>query len=128
MRCEMSTIASFSQRRVEGFNHISLLSLRPLNHSLWKVDDLHLLLFGRVTITMRRLVLPSAAPFKGPDIESVAPAAVWVGGAQAQGGGHPRVLGGGIKQPRGAALHGRANITLKGERKIPESNHVPLNS
>src|ERR1700682_897512 len=32
MRCAMSAMASFSQRRVEGFNHISLLSLRPLNH------------------------------------------------------------------------------------------------
>ena len=32
MRCAMSAMASFSQSRVEGFNHISLLSLRPLNH------------------------------------------------------------------------------------------------
>jgi hypothetical protein len=32
MRWAMSAIASFSQRCLEGFNHISLLSLRPLNH------------------------------------------------------------------------------------------------
>src|ERR1700692_3026122 len=76
MRCAMSPMASFSQRRVESFNHISLLSLRPLNHRpLEGGDNLHLLLFGRVPITMRRLVLPSVAPFKGPDIESVAPMA-----------------------------------------------------
>src|ERR1700738_1058190 len=75
MRCAMSAIASFSQRRVEGFNHISLLSLRPLNHrplegrqsspSFIRPRDDH----------NAEIVLPSVAPFKRPDIESVAPAA-----------------------------------------------------
>jgi hypothetical protein len=75
MRCAMSAMASFSQRRLEGFNHISLLSLRPLNHrplegrqsspSFIRPRDDH----------NAEMVLPSVAPFKGPDIESVAPTA-----------------------------------------------------
>src|SRR3984885_3208664 len=90
MRCAMSVIASFPQRRVERFNHISLLSLRPLNHrplegrrsspSFIRPRDDH----------DAEIVLPSVAPFtrddynaesppsvasfKRPDIESVAPA------------------------------------------------------
>src|SRR6202163_5084316 len=70
----MSAIASFSQRCLESFNHISLLSLRPLNHrplegrqsspSFIRPRDDH----------NAEIVLPSVAPFKRPDIESVAPA------------------------------------------------------
>src|SRR5258706_3235918 len=67
MRWAMSAIASFSQRRVEGFYHISLLSLRPLNHrplegrqsspSFIRPRDDH----------NAEIVLPSVAPFTRDD-------------------------------------------------------------
>src|ERR1700681_1875803 len=63
----MSAIASFSQRCLESFNHISLLSLRPLNHrplegrqsspSFIRPRDDH----------NAEIVLPSVAPFTRDD-------------------------------------------------------------
>src|SRR5258708_26904440 len=74
MRCAMSAIASFSQRRVEGFNHISLLSLRPLNHRPLEGRQSSSSFIRPRDDHNAEIVLPSVAPFKGPDIESVAPA------------------------------------------------------
>src|SRR3979490_2327262 len=74
MKCAMSANASFSQRRVEGFNHISLLSLRPLNHRPLEGSQSSPSFIRPRDDHNAAMVLPSVAPFKRPDIESVAPA------------------------------------------------------
>ena len=75
MRCAMSAIASFFQRRVEGFNHICLLSLRPLNHRPLKGRQSSPSFIRPRDDHNTEMVLPSVSPFKRPDIESVATAA-----------------------------------------------------
>src|SRR4030081_1077320 len=113
MRWPMSAIASFFQRRVEGFNHISLLSLRPLNHrplegrqsspSLIRPRDDHNAETVLPSVAPLRLVLPSVAPFKGPDIESVAPAAGSAAAPHADGTCHQRFWSIGINGLGGAS-------------------------
>src|ERR1700694_6342743 len=97
MRCAMSAMASFSQRRVEGFNHISLLSLRPLNHRPLEGRQSSLSFIRPRDDHNAEIVLPSVAPFKRPDIESVAPAAGFGGGAHSGWRGPHAVLGCGYK-------------------------------
>src|ERR1700741_1418703 len=85
MRCAMSAIASFSQRCLESFNHISLLSLRPFEPQASGRQTIFTFSYSARDDHNPEIVLPSVAPFKGPDIESVAPAAGSAAASHADG-------------------------------------------